>query len=210
VAEASGAQAPQALLSEVIDSILRDTNEGSITIGDLLAGAGERGFGVMMVVLGLPMLIPILPPGSSTIVGPIYAISAVQMLRGAQSPWVPRGLRDRVLSATAVRILRERGVPLIRAAERWSRPRGIWFAERLVVRLVGGMLLLMGLILLGPFPLLNTPPAISVMLMGIALLNDDIVFLLAGILVGGISIGILGLSVELIITLFRHLRGFLS
>jgi len=209
VAETSGAQAPQALLSEVIDSILRDTNEGSITLGDLVACTGERGFGVMMVILGLPMMIPILPPGSSTIVGPIYAIFAVQMLRGAQSPWVPRGLRDRVLSATAVRILRERGVPLIRAAERWSRPRGIWFAERLVVRLVGGMLLLMGLILLGPFPLLNTPPAISVMLMGIALLNDDILFLLAGILVGGISIGILGLSVELIITLFRHLRGFL-
>ena len=209
MAETSGAQAPQALLSEVIDSILRDTNEGSITLGDLVACTGERGFGVMMVILGLPMMIPILPPGSSTIVGPIYAIFAVQMLRGAQSPWVPRGLRDRVLSATAVRILRERGVPLIRAAERWSRPRGIWFAERLVVRLVGGMLLLMGLILLGPFPLLNTPPAISVMLMGIALLNDDILFLLAGILVGGISIGILGLSVELIITLFRHLRGFL-
>lgn len=209
MAETSGAQAPQALLSEVIDSILRETNEGSITLGDLVACTGERGFGVMMVILGLPMLIPILPPGSSTIVGPIYAISAVQMLRGARSPWVPRGLRDRVLSATAVRVLRERGVPLIRAAERWSRPRGIWFAERLVVRLVGGMLLLMGLILLGPFPLLNTPPAISVMLMGIALLNDDILFLLAGILVGGISIGILGLSVELIITLFRHLRGFL-
>jgi len=210
VAEISGAQAPQAPLSEVIDSILRDTNEGSITLGDLVACTGERGFGVMMVILGLPMLIPILPPGSSTIVGPIYAISAVQMLRGAQSPWVPRGLRDRVLSATAVRILRQRGVPLIRAAERWSRPRGIWFAERLVVRLVGGMLLLMGLILLGPFPLLNTPPAISVMLMGIALLNDDILFLLAGILVGGISIGILGFSVELIITLFRHLKGFLN
>lgn len=210
MAEISGAQAPQAPLSEVIDSILRDTNEGSITLGDLVACTGERGFGVMMVILGLPMLIPILPPGSSTIVGPIYAISAVQMLRGAQSPWVPRGLRDRVLSATAVRILRQRGVPLIRAAERWSRPRGIWFAERLVVRLVGGMLLLMGLILLGPFPLLNTPPAISVMLMGIALLNDDILFLLAGILVGGISIGILGFSVELIITLFRHLKGFLN
>lgn len=209
MAETSGAQTHQAPLSGVIDSILRDTNEGSITLGDLVACTGERGFGLIMVILGLPMLIPILPPGSSTIVGPIYAIFAFQMIRGAQSPWVPRGLRDRMLSATAVRILRERGVPLIRAAERWSRPRGIWFAEQLVLRLVGVMVLLMGLILLGPFPLLNTPPAISVMLMGIALLNDDIVFLLAGILVGGISIGFLGLSVGIIVTLFRHLRGFL-
>lgn len=210
MAETSGAQAPEALLSDVIDSILRDTNEGSITLGDLVACTGERGFGLMMVILGLPMMIPILPPGSSTIVGPIFAIFAVQMMRGARCPWVPRGLRDRVLSATALRILRERGVPMIRAAERWSRPRGIWFAERLVLRLVGVMVLLMGLILLGPFPLLNTMPAISVMLMGIALLNNDVLFLLAGFLAGGISIGILGLSVELIITLFHHLRGFLQ
>ncbi len=210
MAETSGAQAPQALLSDVIDSILRDTNEGSITLGDLVACTGERGFGLMMVILGLPMMIPILPPGSSTIVGPIFAIFAVQMMRGARCPWVPRSLRDRVLSATALRILRERGVPMIRAAERWSRPRGIWFAERLVLRLVGVMVLLMGLILLGPFPLLNTMPAISVMLMGIALLNNDVLFLLAGFLAGGISIGILGLSVELIITLFHHLRGFLQ
>jgi hypothetical protein len=211
VADTPDAQVvPQVLLSEVIDSILRDTNEGSITLGDLVACTGERGFGLMMVILGLPMMIPILPPGSSTIVGPIYAIFAVQMMRGARCPWVPQRLRDHVLSATAVRMLRERGIPLIRAAERWSRPRGIWFAERLVLRMVGAMVLMMGLILLGPFPFLNTPPAISVILMGIALLNNDILFLLAGFLVGGVSIGILGLSVELIVTLFRHLRGFLN
>lgn len=209
MADTTDAQSPEALLSDVIDAILRDAGEGSLTIGDLVACTGERGFGLMMVILGLPMLIPILPPGSSTIVGPIYAIFAVQMLRGSHCPWVPRGLRDRVLSAAAVRILRERGVPMIRAAERWSRPRGVWGAERLVLRLVGIMVLIMGLILLGPFPLLNTPPAISVMLMGIGLLNNDVLFLLMGFLVGGVSIGILGLSVEIIVTLFRHAREFL-
>ena len=61
MAETSGARAPEALLSDVIDSILRDTNEGSITLGDLVACTGERGFGLMMVILGLPMMIPILP-----------------------------------------------------------------------------------------------------------------------------------------------------
>jgi hypothetical protein len=205
-ADRSGAQAPQALLSDVIDAVLREAGERSLTLGDLVACTGERGFGLMMVILGLPMLIPILPPGSSTIVGPIYAVFAVQMLRGARHPWLPRRLRDRVLSASAVRALRQRGVPMIRAAERWSRPRGVWFAEHLVLRLVGGMVLAMGLILLGPFPFLNTPPAVSVMLMGIALLNNDILFLLIGFLVGGASIGVLGLSVELIIAIFRRVR----
>lgn len=198
----------QALLSELIESVLRNAGDQSISLGDLVSCTGERGFGLLMVLLGLPMLIPVLPPGSSTIVGPIYAVFAVQMMAGARCPWVPQRLRDRALSGATLRLLRERGLPVIRKAERWSRPRGIWFGEHIVLRVVGVVVLAMGLILLGPFPFLNTLPAISVMLMGMALLNNDVLFLLAGFLFGGVSIGILGLSAGIIITLFHHLQRF--
>ncbi len=194
-------------LSAVIESVLRNAGDQPVSLGDLVASTGERGFGLLMVVLGLPMLIPVLPPGSSTIVGPIYAVFAVQMMAGARSPWVPQRLRDRALSAATLRLLRERGIPLIRKAERWSRHRGVWFGERLILRMVGIVVLAMGLILLGPFPFLNTMPAISVMLMGIALINNDVLFLLAGFLFGGVSIGVLGLSAGIIVTLFHRLQG---
>jgi hypothetical protein len=196
-------------LSQVVESVLTEAGAHPIKLGDLIDRTEERGFGLLMLILGLPMLIPVLPPGSSTIVGPIYAAFAVQMLLGATRPWIPQRLRERVLGAHTVEALRRRGVPIIRAAERLSRPRGIWLEERVSLRLAGIVVLLMGLILLSPLPFLNTLPAISVMLLGMSLLNRDAAFMVAGFLVAGISIGLIGVSAGLIFALVERLRTIL-
>ncbi len=208
-AEPAGAGNLEISLSDVIDGVLFEAGVQPVTLGELIDRTAERGFGLLMMILGLPMLIPILPPGSSTIVGPIYAVFAVQMLRGARHPWVPLRLRHRVLSAQTVAALRTRGLPIIRKAERLSRPRGLWLSEQVVLRLAGIMVFLMGVILLSPLPFLNTLPAVSVMLIGMGLLNRDAAFMLAGMLVGGISLGIVGLSVGLILVLLERIRSAL-
>lgn len=196
-------------LSEVIAAVLVEAGTRPIHVGDLIDRTAERGFGLLMLLLGLPMLIPVLPPGSSTLVGPLYIVFAVQLLSGAKRPWMPQRLRDRVLSGHTVEVLRRRGLPIIRSAERLSRPRGIWFAERLVVRMAGVVVLLMGLVLLSPLPFLNTLPAISVMLLGMGLINRDVLFMLAGFAAGGISIGLIGLSAGLIIAVIDRIRSLL-
>lgn len=207
--EPAGGHAEEIPLSQVIEDILNEAGTQPMRLGALLDRTEERGFGLLMLILGLPMLIPFLPPGSSTVVGPIYAMFAVQMLSGSTRPWVPQRLRDHVLSSQTVEILRRRGVPIIRAVERLSRSRGIWLEERHTLRLVGVVVLLMGLILLGPFPLLNTLPAVSVMLLGMSLINRDAAFMVAGFLVAGVSIGLLGVSAGLIFRLIEHLRSLL-
>jgi hypothetical protein len=196
-------------LSSILEAALHRAGDAPLRLGDLLDQTAERGFGLLMLLLGLPMLIPVLPPGSSTVVGPIYAVFAIQMLRGSGRPWLPAPLRDRVLSPRAVQLLRDRGLPMVRAVERWSRPRGFWPGERVGVRIVAVATLLMGLILLGPFPFLNTPPAVAVMLLGVALLNRDVVFLLAGLAVAAASLGILLVTVGLLVSLIAALRGLL-
>ncbi|MBI3997918.1 MAG: exopolysaccharide biosynthesis protein [Armatimonadetes bacterium] len=207
---AQAAQAGQELpLSAVIESLLDEAGGRGITIGDIIDRTEDRGFGVLMTIFGLPMLIPVLPPGSSTVVGSIFAIFAIQMLSGAQRPWVPRRLRNRVLSQHAVEVLRTRGLPILRTGERWSRPRRIWFGERLTLRVVAVVTLLMGVILLGPFPFLNTLPALSVMLLGTALVNRDALSLLAGLVLGGVSVGLLGLSAGVIVAILSRLRSWL-
>jgi hypothetical protein len=192
-------------LSALIESALSDAVTRPCSIGELIERTGDRGFGLLMLVLGLPMLIPFLPPGSSTIVGPIYAVFAVQMLTGARQPWVPARLRDRSLSTETVVALRRRGLPFIRAAERFSRPRGFWLGERLTLRIVGVVVLLMGVILLSPLPFLNTLPALSVMLLGIALINRDALFMLAGVALGGVAVGLVGISAGVIVTIVTRL-----
>jgi hypothetical protein len=194
-------------LSAVLLEALADADRAPVRLGDLLDRTADRGFGLLLLVLGLPMLIPFLPPGSSTIVGPIYAACAVQMLRGAPRPWMPRRFRDWVLSPAATRALRERGVPIVRLVERLSRPRGLWVSERVAMRVAGVMVLLMGVVLLSPLPLLNTLPALAVMLIGVGLLNRDAVFMVAGLLAGATALALVGLSVGLIVTLLLRLRS---
>jgi hypothetical protein len=191
----------------VIASVLDEAEIRPVSLGDLIDRTADRGYGLLLLLLGLPMLIPFLPPGSSTVVGPVYAAFAVQMLTGARHPWVPQRLRNRVMARSTIRALRGRGLPLIRLVERLSRPRGLWISERVVLRAVGVMVLLMGLVLLSPLPFLNTLPALSVMLIGVGLLNRDALFVTAGMAVGLISLGLIGLSAHAILTLIERLRS---
>jgi hypothetical protein len=185
-----------------LEGVLSDADVRPVSLGELLDRTADRGFGLVLILLGLPMLIPFLPPGSSTLVGPIYATFAVQMIRGGQQPWIPRRLREWVLQGATARILRTRGLPWVRRAERLSRPRTWWLDEAVTVRVVGVIVFLMG-----PLPFLNTLPALSVMLIGMGMLNRDFVFVAAGIVVGGLSLGLIGLSLGLILVLFGRLRS---
>jgi hypothetical protein len=203
----AGADQLEVPLSAVIEAVLNEAERRPIRVRDLLEQTADRGYGLLLTVLGLPMLIPFLPPGSSTVVGPIYAAFAVQMLRGARHPWVPHRFQDWVIARSTVKTLRERGLPIIRTFERFSRPRGVWVSERIMLRAVGVMVFLMGLVLLSPLPGLNTLPAVSVMLIGIGLLNRDAVFVLAGLGVGLFSLGLIGLSARAILILIERLRG---
>lgn len=199
---------PDLPLSTILEGVLAEADVRPVSLGELLDRTADRGFGLVLILLGLPMLIPFLPPGSSTLVGPIYATFAIQMIRGGQQPWIPQRLRDWVLQGATARVLRRRGLPLVRRAERLSRPRKWWLDENLTVRLVGVVVLLMGIVLLSPLPFLNTLPALSVMLIGMGMLNRDFVFMAAGIVVGGVSLGLIGLSAGLIVVLIQRLRSF--
>ncbi len=194
-------------LSAVLETILEEARNHPLRLGELVDRTAERGFGLLLLVLGLPMLIPILPPGSSTIVGPIYAAFAVQMISGSRHPWLPQRLREHTLGQHVVATLLRRGVPLIRTAERLSRPRGLWLREGVVLRMAGAMVFLMGLLLLSPLPFLNTAPAVSVMLIGMGLLNRDAVFMAAGMTAGGISLAMIGISAGVIVTLIQRIRS---
>lgn len=194
-------------LSAVIAAVLDEAEVRPVSLGDMLDRTADRGYGLLLLLLGLPMLIPFLPPGSSTIVGPLYAGFAIQMLAGARRPWVPQRFRDRVLARSTVRALRHRGLPLVRVVERLSRPRGLWVSERVMLRAVGIMVLLMGIILLSPLPFMNTLPALSVILIGMGLLNRDAVFVLAGMTVGLISLGLIGITARALFEVIGRLRS---
>lgn len=192
-------------LSGILEDLLRE--DESVTVGEITDRVARRGFGLFMIVLALPTLIPVLPPGSAAAIGLLYIILAVQMLIGLERPWLPRRARAFRLSDRAVASLRNRGVPLLRRIERFSRPRAMMLDERIVLRLVAAVLLVLGVILLSPLPFLNTLPALSALILGVGLLNRDGVFLLVGVLLAVLVLTIIWYGLE---ALYNLLSGVVN
>jgi len=201
-------------LSGVLEELLRE-DQPPLTVGEITDRVARRGFGLFMIVLALPTLIPVLPPGSAAAIGLLYALLALQMLIGLEQPWLPKRMRGYRLTDRAAAALRTRGVPFLRRIERFSRPRAMVLDERIVLRLVAVVLLVLGIILFSPIPFLNTLPALSAMFLGLGLLNRDGVFLLVGVLLamtvaaiiafgGGILYGLLNDVVSDVLNLLRR------
>ncbi len=68
------------------------------------------------------------------------------------------------------------------------------------------MVLLMGLVLLSPLPFMNVLPTVVVMLIGLGMLNRDAVFMLAGLAVGTVAMGLVVLSAGTILILIERIR----
>ncbi|MBS3947536.1 MAG: exopolysaccharide biosynthesis protein [Dethiobacter sp.] len=176
-------------LSSVLQSVLDVRKSGHISVGELMSRVAERGFGLLLVVLALPTLFPILPPGSAATVGFLYILIGFQMLVGRPYPWLPQRVKNYKLSEKTALKLRERGVAFFKKLERFSRSRWFFVEGKIMLRVVAITIIIMGFILFTPLPFMNTLPAFAVMLLGTGLLNRDGIFLLAGLL---LSFGLLG------------------
>ena len=171
------------LLSDVLHSALDVRNNSSLSLGELMNRIAERGFGLLYVILALPTLFPLLPPGSAATIGFIYILFGVQMLFGCTSPWLPQRVRNYRLSEQTAHKLRERSVRFFKIMERFSSPRWLFMEKPFILRLVALTVVLLGFILLTPLPFMNTLPAFAVLLLGTGLLNSDGIFLLVGMLI---------------------------
>lgn len=190
-------------VSAVLEHLL--ATDTDVTVGEIFERVAGRGYGLLMIVLGLPMLIPILPPGASTVVGPIYMLLAVQLVVGFGRPWLPKWLRRHELSQRSVERFRRRGLPLVRRLERFSRRRFGVLNNPVMTRLAAVIIFSMGLILLSPAPFLNTLPALTVMIIGVGLLNDDGIFLMIGILLGLVVMGVFAATIGLAIVILQRI-----
>jgi len=191
------------LLTRVLMETLKENRE--VTIGDIVDHIASRGFGFLLVALALPTLIPVLPPGSATLIGLVYVLLAFQMLSGAQRPWLPSRVRAYRLSRQTIVKLRQIGVKTFERIERLSRARAMFLPDRITARVVAVAVLLHGFVLLSPMPFLHTLPAISVMILGVGLLNRDGLLLATGLI---LSIGVLTIVVSSAGVLYTMLHQF--
>ncbi|MCS6922923.1 MAG: exopolysaccharide biosynthesis protein [Fimbriimonadales bacterium] len=194
-------------LSELFARTLDANQDGVVVLGEVLDRAGDRGYGFLLILLAIPAFIPVLPPGTSGVLGALMSLVALQMLLGWRQPWFPRRWRQKILSPSVVQALQTRGVALLRKIEKVSHPRGRRFTRNgLILRLSALVVIGLALVLSSPMPFMNTLPAFGVLLIGIGLANHDVYFLGAGWLIGLVVMLITALGIDVLVRLASALR----
>jgi hypothetical protein len=195
-------------LSEIFARTLNANADGVVVLGEVLDKAGDRGYGFLLILLAIPAFIPILPPGTSGVLGALMSIVALQMLFGLKQPWFPKRWRQKVLSPKVVQAIQTRGVAMLRKIERVSHPRGRRFTRNgVILRLSALVVIALALVLSSPMPFMNTLPALGVLLIGVGLANHDLYFLSAGWGIGIVVVLIVVLGIEVLMRLAKIARG---
>lgn len=149
------------------------------TLEEIVSLLGKRSFGIVLVLFGLPNLLPI--PGLPILCGIVIGVVAFQMLLGKESLVLPNWLgRRRVNRRDLSRVL-EKAEPSLRWFERAMRPRLLFLTGATGQRVLGFVVLTLALALMSPIPFFGgIPPGIAVTLFGLAMTERDGVFVIAG------------------------------
>jgi hypothetical protein len=171
-----------ARIADVLAESVRDSGSGDDpfpTLGDVISLLGKRSFGIVLVLFGLPNLLPV--PGLPILCGIIVGVVAFQMLLGKESLVLPGWLANRKVSRRSLQRVLERAEPGLRWFERIMRPRLLMLTGAIAQQVLGFLLLLLALALMSPIPFFGgIPPGIAVTLFGLALAERDGIFVIAG------------------------------
>ncbi len=177
--------------SRIIEELLNQAPPDHFTLGWVASTLHQRSFGIIMLFLGLLATIPI----GSMVPSLILAVVSVQMIAGHSKPRFPHFVSAWSMPTRYLLRLGARAIPVMRFLEKVIHPRWSTIFE-MGQRSVGfTVLLLTGVLLLTPVPLSNIAPAILVVLISLAYVEEDGLLLFFALLAAIILIGLVSAAV---------------
>lgn len=163
---------PHIPTSEVLRGLLAEAPADCVSFGWLLDKLHKRSFGIVLLLLALIGL----APGTSPVVGLLLTIPAIQMILARESPAFLRIIASRRFSTRRLVRLVDRAVPVLRRMETIIHPR--WKTPfDATTRVVGLVVLALTSVFFVPIPLSMIVPAVTIMLIALAYLEEDGVLL---------------------------------
>lgn len=187
-----GRAAAHSQLSSVLAAFAVRQGRDGATIGDLMDAMGNRSLGALLVCFAAPSVLPI--PGISTVMAVPLIYVSLQLVCGRTTCRLPRSVVRRKLRWSFF----DRLVPYVAKAERLLRPRLPALVSSVSERIIGLLAIGLAGILFLPIPLGNMAPALSIAILGMALVQKDGLAALVGIAAGlGSAVLALGVAAAL-------------
>jgi hypothetical protein len=165
--------------------MLDRAEEAVVSIGWLMAQLGRRSFGLTLLVMAVLGFLP----GASTVAGLLVAWLAIQMMLGHEAAVLPRLVARRSVAVERLARVIAIAAPWLAWVERLVHPR--WPALFQTTKpLTGIMMLLLGLSMVSPVPFSQVVPALVIMLLALAYLEEDGIALLVALVAALASLSI--------------------
>lgn len=174
--------AEHARASDLLRMLAERGSSGRVTLGEMMEAFGERAFGLLMIVFSLPNLVPV--PGIGALFGIPLLLLALQLALGRPKPLLPRGIEAKSIDRASLRRMVDAVEPRLRRVESILRPRYTMLFSPVMDRVIGAFVALCSLSIIIPFPGTNFPPAVAVILISLAVAEEDGVYLALGFVIG--------------------------
>ncbi|KAF0094573.1 MAG: Exopolysaccharide synthesis ExoD [Puniceicoccaceae bacterium 5H] len=191
-------------LSEDFRNLLAGSENQPLNLGSLVDRVGEKGFGMLLVLLALPSALPIPAPGYSTPFGIMLAILAGQMIVGKRMPVFPERFRKMRLNRKLADNMLSFAAKVFAKLEWFIRPRMKWIGGRMGQSMMGWLVLVMACLMILPIPYTNTFPAMVIFLIGIGLMEEDGLFSIFACIVGAFAVALYGFIIYVVIAYGPH------
>ena len=161
-----------------------ETDADELTIGEILHMMHDLGFGMVLMLFSLPIIIPGLPPPIPSILAIPLGFTGWQMLCGFKELKLPLFVANRRLKRSSLQKVILLSTRYLRFAERYAKPRFLFLTSPLGERIIGVLVMVFFVVIAIPAPFAHSVPALAVSIIGIAVIKKDGLAGLIGIAVG--------------------------
>ncbi|MES2834162.1 MAG: exopolysaccharide biosynthesis protein [Pseudomonadota bacterium] len=157
-------------------------DDPKLYLGELVDAFGERGFGALMLFLGLISALIGIIPGTTTVLGTPILLIALQLVIRRDQLWLPRGALKSSIDRAGYRSAIEKAMKPLRRVERLSRPRLFMMTGQVAEVLIGLVCAILAFILILPIWGGNLVPSLIIAGFGFGLMQrDGVVILISGV-----------------------------
>ena len=156
-------------ISRIVAEVVARFPGERIALGDMAESFGDRAFGLLILLLLLPSLLP----GMATVFGLPVMVLGIQMGLGRRTPKLPGFLARQTVKREDLLRLSGASSKWLKRIEQYVKPRPGWFTSPAGDRLFGWLTAYVAIMLILPGPGTNGPPAFGNIVMALGLVESD-------------------------------------